>query len=281
MIYRSRIPAPPLREVVDVLWHYEGYAPPHALERVLPCGTLELIINLRNDDLRIYDSGITGRWRAYRGALLSGVQTGFTVINTAQQERIMGVHFRPGGAFSLLGIPADLFCDDHVTLDALWGAGANEILEKLPLAASAEERLRVLEAALLSRVRSVNGIHPAIRHALAVFSRQPDPESVGHVADHVGLSARRFIELFRRYVGVTPKLYCRIRRFQRAVSGLHRVRQLDGSDFALQHGYYDQSHFIRDFREFSGLTPSAYHGLRESLEPVPEPERGQICPIPG
>lgn len=264
-----------------MLWHYEGYTPPHELERVLPSGTLELIVNLRNDELRIYDSGIPGRWRTYRGALLSGVQTGFTVINTAQQERIMGVHFRPGGAFSLFGIPVDLFCDNHVPLDALWGSGADEILERLALASSGDERLRVLETALLCRVRSVNGIHPAIRQALTVFERQPDPASIGHVAGDAGLSARRFIELFRRYVGVTPKLYCRIRRFQRAVSGLHRARQLDGSDFALRHGYYDQSHFIRDFREFSGLTPSAYHGLRESLEPVPEPERGQICPIPG
>ena len=124
-------------------------------------------------------------------------------------------------------------------------------------------------------------MHPAIRHALAEFSRRPDPASVGHAADFVGLSARRFIELFRRYIGVTPKLYCRIRRFQRALGELHRIKQMDWSAFALECGYYDQSHFIRDFRQFSGLTPSAYHDLRGSMEPVPEPERGQICPIPG
>jgi len=95
------------------------------------------------------------------------------------------------------------------------------------------------------------------------------------------LSARRFIELFRRYVGVTPKLYCRIRRFQRALGELHRIKQMDWSAVALECGYYDQSHFIRDFRQFSGLTPSAYRDMRGSIEPVPEPERGQICPIPG
>ena len=93
----------------------------HIPSSVLPSGTLELVINLRNEDLRIYDSEMTGRWRTYRGALLSGVQSGFTVINTAQQERIMGVHFRPGGAFSMFGIPADIFCDNHVTLGTLWG----------------------------------------------------------------------------------------------------------------------------------------------------------------
>src|SRR5512147_695122 len=70
-----------------------------------------------------------------------------------------GCALSPGGAFSLFGIPADLFCDDHVTLDALWGAGADEIVEKLTLASNAEERLRALETALLDRVRSVNGIH--------------------------------------------------------------------------------------------------------------------------
>lgn len=282
MIYRSQIPQPPLRGIVDVLWHYEGYAPPHSFERVLPSGTLELVINLRNEDLRIYDSEMTGRWRTYRGALLSGVQTGFTVINTAQQERIMGVHFRPGGAFSMFGIPADIFCDNHVTLGTLWGAAEEEeIRERLALASDADERLKLLEAELLRRTKSANGMHPAIRHALVEFGQRPDPASVGDAADLVGLSARRFIELFRRYVGVTPKLYCRIRRFQRALGELHRIKRMDWSAFALERGYYDQSHFIRDFRQFSGLTPSAYRDMRGSMEPVPEPERGQICPIPG
>jgi AraC-like DNA-binding protein len=84
---------------------------------------------------------------------------------------------------------------------------------------------------------------------------------VAQVTDCVGLSARRFIELFHRQVGLTPKTFSRVRRFQRVLRAVHGRREIDWAQVALENGYYDQAHFIHDFQGFSGSTPSAYSSL--------------------
>ena len=86
--------------------------------------------------------------------------------------------------------------------------------------------------------------------------------SVAAVAEHGGLSARRFSELFTAQVGQSPKHYARLRRFQLALQCLHAGVAFDGADLALACGYHDQSHFNHDFRAFSGLTPTQYRALR-------------------
>src|SRR3984893_9100332 len=86
----------------------------------------------------------------------------------------------------------------------------------------------------------------------------PETQKIAAVADRIGLSARRFIDVFRKEVGLTPKLFCRVRRFQKVLRLVQRGRPVAWADVALDCGYYDQAHFIHDFRAFSGLTPTAY-----------------------
>jgi AraC-like DNA-binding protein len=98
--------------------------------------------------------------------------------------------------------------------------------------------------------------HPAVALALAEFDR--GAPTVGQVMDRIGLSRRRIIQVFTEQVGLTPKLYCRIQRFQQALRRVHRRKTVDWVQVALDCGYYDQAHFVHDFQAFSGLNPSAY-----------------------
>jgi AraC-like DNA-binding protein len=84
---------------------------------------------------------------------------------------------------------------------------------------------------------------------------------VSAVTDYIGISTRRFIQLFHQQVGLTPKAFCRVRRFQRVLRSVHGRREVDWAQVALDCGYYDQPHFIHDFQAFSGFTPSAYLAL--------------------
>jgi AraC-like DNA-binding protein len=111
---------------------------------------------------------------------------------------------------------------------------------------------------LLARWRSRRSTHPAVRYALDHFIRQPEILSVGAITDKISLSPRRFIELFNDQVGMTPKVFCRVRRFQRALYEIQRRRNLKWAALAPDCGYYDQAHFIADFKEFCGLTPVDY-----------------------
>lgn len=272
-LYLTYIPPPPLSDFVEAFWFYEGHAPPHAKERVLPDGAMGLIINLRDDRLRVYDRQDTAQFQSFRGALLSGAHSEFVVIDTAQQASIMGAHFKPGGAFPFLKLPAAELHDTHVSLDTLWGAAADDLREQLLAARTPEARFRLLEQALLAQATRPLARQPAVAFALREFQSVPHTRTIADLTEQIGLSPRRFIQVFSEEVGLTPKLFCRVQRFQAVLRRIDRRQQVEWADVAVACGYFDQAHFIQDFRAFSGLNPSAYLARRgEHLNHVPLPE---------
>ena len=267
MFYRSHAPAPPLGDFVEQFWLCSG-TPAHRRARLLPNGTIELVFNLCDDEIRFHDSTRPDLCRRHSGAVVSGAYGGFFVSDHAQHASIVGVHFRPGGAFPFLGVPAGQLADTHVDLEALWGRPAAELRERLCAAATPAERFSLLEQTLAARLDRTTDRHGAVPVALDAFERTGTGVRVRDVARRVGLSQRRFIQVFAAEVGLTPKLYGRVRRFQRALALVRAVPAPDWAQLAVECGYFDQSHLIRDFRAFAGLTPEEYQYLRRRSEPV-------------
>jgi AraC-like DNA-binding protein len=258
MLYLTRVPGPPLSQFVNLLWLYEGYTQSHAKERVLPSGEMQIVINLLEDRSSVYDREDTNRIQTFRGALLSGAHARYQVIGTAQQRSIIGVHFWPGGAFPFLRRPAGELRDITVSLDALWGAGAVELRDKLLGAPDHQARFDVLERVLTAELARSREHHGAVGFALRRFMRAPHVATVAGVTGQIGLSPKRFIQLFRDETGFTPKVFCRIRRFQQALDRMEGCQRVEWANVALDCGYFDQAHFIHDFRAFSGINPSTY-----------------------
>ena len=91
------------------------------------------------------------------------------------------------------------------------------------------------------------------------YARRGKAKYLGGVGRKVrGISKRRFEQVFNEQVGLTPKLFCRIRRFQRVLQLINEQNDIDWTDVALSCGYFDQSHFIHDFQSFSGINPTEY-----------------------
>ena len=258
MRFISHKPCAFLAGFVDNLWLYEGYEAEHSNERILPTGTIELVINLREDQLRIYDAEEPNRCSRFSGAIVSGAYGKGFISDSEEEAFIMGVHFKPGGAFPFLGLPAGDLADTHVDLEMLWGFSTNSLRMQLCEASTAAERFHLLEDALIGHLFRPLEHHSAVSTALEIFERQFDVR-VRDIARIVGLSERRFIQVFKAEVGVTPKLFSRVQRFQRARAIIHRQENApDWAGIAVKCGYFDQSHLIRDFLEFSGLSPAAY-----------------------
>ena len=262
MNFRTRRPGPPLDAFIDVLWVFKTIAPSHAKERALPDGCAALIVNLKEDETRIYNREDFSLRERFNGSVLVGPQTEFCVIDTAEQMDIAGIHFKPGGAYPFFAPPVDELRGEHLPLDALWGSFARELRERLLEAATPDQQLLVMEQALLARVRHPLTRHPAVNFALRQFQTDPLVTRVAGVTERTGFSSRRFIEVFRQQVGLTPKLFCRIHRFQRALQRIASSATVEWPEVALDSGYFDQAHFIHDFRAFSGINPSAYQETR-------------------
>jgi AraC-like DNA-binding protein len=262
MSFDVRVPGLPLSPYVAMIWHCQGYDAPHAFERVLPGGTVQLLLPLADEPLRAYEQQDIARFESYRGPLVCGARSEFAVVDAASQRSMMGVQFRVGGAALLLAFPVGDLHNQHLSLDAVWGRRAEELHSRLIGARSATARFQILEAALCHRLSEAARLPDPVRYALAAFHRAPHDQAIGVVCEAVGLSARRFIEVFSHHVGLTPKLFCRVLRFHSVLRLIAGRATVDWAGVALACGYFDQAHFNRDFRAFAGVTPTTYLAQR-------------------
>lgn len=257
MRYLARNPDPPLDLWIASIWYCES--DPNGLQRVLPSGAAQLLVNLKQDRTRVCRPQSSPGWETTSsGTILSGVQARYCVIDTAELECVMGVAFRAGGTLPFFRIPAQELRDRDVPLEALWGRGrAMELREQLLAEPGPEAKLARMERAMAAIWRG-EGLHPAVELALDVFAKRPGEASIAAVVERTGLSPKRFIERFKSAAGLAPKHYCRILRFQQALANAESGRAVEWTRIAADCGYFDQAHLIHDFRNFAGITPTGY-----------------------
>jgi AraC-like DNA-binding protein len=272
MIFRTCAPPPPLADFVAMLWYCEDAEPGHRRDAIVPSGEMGLLVNLDADELVWYTGENYATRHALRGIGLGGIRSTHHAID-ARHPKIMGVQFKPGGAFPFFGPSAREFGDIHVSLEDIWGAEAGRLHQRLVAAPGAEAKFRILSRALMDAAPRAIAHNPAVAFALDRFARAPLSASVGATAKDADVSHKRFIRLFTDEVGASPKLYLRIVRFHRMLGRVSRAPEIRWAEIAAGHGYYDQSHFIHDFRDFTGMTPSAYLARRgPDLHHIPLPD---------
>jgi len=247
-------PSQPLAEYIEMFWYWEDYHPTHPRERILPGGMMEITISLSDVPFQIDD----GASHSIRGPMAAGARSTPFIIDTSQPMSILSVWFKPGGALPFFGVPGHELHNLHLPLEILWGRSANYLYEQLREAKSSAERFRILECALLARLYHADERHQAVNYALNIFRASPHTVKISDVVDAIALSPTRFIQVFREDVGMTPKQFCRVQRFQHALNLIASQQSVNWVDVALACGYYDQAHFINDFRRLAGITPALY-----------------------
>jgi AraC-like DNA-binding protein len=286
----------PLATLVECLWYWEGAPGPHLQERLLPQGQAAMILNLRDEPIAIYeDNGGAGR---YGTAVFSGARSNCFTIDCSQQERVVGVQFAPGGASPFFRMPMSELEDASFDMGDLWGRAAAWMRERVlgaqtpramleVLAACLEERLGMSGCVAASKAHRTNGrsvfhksagagfdiadrLHPAVLYMAGELDICDGPGRVQAVTGRIGMSQRRLAQLFHEQVGVSPKTFHRVRRFQHTLQRLRGVERVDWAGLAVECGYYDQAHLSHDFRQTAGMTPSAYlSAATEHLNHVP------------
>ena len=261
MIYLEHTPAAPLSKSVHALWYAQVPQLLCQRERILPSGCVQVILNLARDFL--LDCPEIQTARIVEPALIVGARSVYEIVDTSDMADLIGISFHPGAFAPFAMDAADLFSNRSIPLEDVWGASAIALRDRLRELPTPDTRLRLLESWLQrkfsARLLAQAPKRPAlVDFALAQFNRTPTVASVRQVARSAGLSERRFSQLFREQVGFPPKVWTRIRRFQRAVHQLHAGADVRWADLALDCGFYDQSHFANEFRAFSGIDVTTY-----------------------
>jgi AraC-like DNA-binding protein len=231
MMSHVYFPQLPLATFIELFWSFEGYKPPHDRERVLPTGTTTLIFHLDRATTNLY-----------------GAHSEFFTIDTAQPSSFVGVHFRPGGAFPFLGLPASEVHNAVVPLETLWGPRATEVREQVLEAPTMQKKFQTLERFLLKLLKCHTLAHPAVSFALREIQTAP---SLASVTAQLGLSSRRFSQVFAQEVSLTPKLFQRVLRFQHVLHTIEKQQNIHWSELALSCDYVEKSSVNRDvFRHY-------------------------------
>jgi AraC-like DNA-binding protein len=263
MLYRMRTPGPPLSHFVENLWFFQDLETDHSKERLLPDGAMELIIDLTDSPKKLYSSRDPRRYIHFRHCWISGMQREFLVIGAEPGSSMMGVHFRTGGASPFFGFPLSELSGSVVELDLIWKREILALRELLLETPTVEGKFDLLESYLVRKAESRLEPDYAVHAALGRLRTWP-VVSVKGLAAELGLSQKQMISRFDSRVGFTPKVVSRLFRFQKALLAVHGANRkpVDWSDLALEHGYYDQAHFIHEFQEFSGVAPTVYAANR-------------------
>jgi AraC-like DNA-binding protein len=156
-----------------------------------------------------------------------------------------------------LPLPAGELHNQIVDVADLWDCSVYALRDQLLDAATSQAKLRLMEQALVARMCHSTSLHPAVLPALHAF-QQSSLARVEAVAEQIGLTSRRLHQIFYQAVGVAPKLFQRLQRFQHVLRRLNTHPTVDWADLAVESGYYDQAHLIHDFQHFAALTPTAY-----------------------
>ena len=279
MLYRQRKPAGTLARFVSWIWYAHGVMEGHSMERVLPNGCMQLIVNLAHEriaDLRPLaealqrGEALPAAGEPLAASVLVGMQTRFMLIGSDELDEVMGVVFEPGGLRRFVQERSDLFRDRDTALTDVLGGAAGKLRERLLEAEGWAAKLDCMESFLCARLERGMGKGTEAESAEAALVRfaaerirqRPSVARVAGLTREVGYSARRFTEVFRREVGLTPKVYTRVCRFQQAVQQLHRGAELPWAELAVECGYYDQAHFANEFHAFSGVSPTGYSATR-------------------
>jgi AraC-like DNA-binding protein len=258
MTHRQHIPITPLDQYIARFTYYKGYAPVHSIDRYLPNGNVEIIIDLTEQPKHIYDNYTLTTIQTCRNIWISGMRESFITIPSGLNAEMFIIEFRKGQAYPFLGYPLTEITARVVDGDLALSGAFRELRDLLLEQPSPTDMFAVAEKRLLQHFGSRLSINPFVQFAVNGILSSPSTVTIKSLADKTGYSSRHFIRIFTDHVGLSPKRFLRIMRFQKAIADIERKGATSWASLALDCGYYDQAHFISDFSNFSGFTPLEY-----------------------
>ena len=184
-------------------------------------------------------------------------------LETHPGGRFIGIQMHSYGMFFLSGVPVDQVQDNLLPMEYFFKSSAmDRITDQLKSITSSEERFSQMEHFLLEEIQTIE-VDPRLPYGISILKNDPNLK-MDDLSETLCLSSRGLQKLFKKYVGMSPVYFKKIKRFNEATRQLIGQPHASLTSIALQCGYYDQAHFIKDFKQFGGITPSSF--LKTSLK---------------
>ena len=256
-------PCDSLKPFIELYW--EGSFNLHATQgismQLIPNGCLELIIHL--NDLHC-DLQQDDRWSQTPDYMIIGLFTNPYEVRFKNHVKVFAIRFKPEGIYNVFGVPASEFVERYEDMSMVIGQDFRDFSHSIREEASVSKMIKRTEHYLLKNLQSKK-IDMSYVNRAAELIRKSKVIRIEDLASNLCISKRQLEREFKKTVGISPKHYFRITRINEVLRCLDGNKKMDLTNVAYHCGYYDQSHFIHDFKTITGIKPSIFKGKKRLL----------------
>ncbi|MDC8004797.1 AraC family transcriptional regulator [Aureisphaera galaxeae] len=257
MIFETHTLPNELAKYVEAVFHFKNFVPDHSIERVVPTGHIFVIFELDGFVRNTFDNETLKPNREFTKVWVSGMHKNYISISAHQNSEMFVIQFKPFGAHPFFHFPIHELNDRILPSDELFGNELLQLRDAILTKDTSEEKFQLAEAWLKGRFNQEKTPPAELLDVL----KELQTESVANynrTIENYSKTQKHLIDQFKKYVGLTPKYYQRILRFNEILQQIHKAEKIEWSQIAYQCEYADQSHFIKEFKHFSGLNPQKF-----------------------
>ena len=223
-------------------------------ELIIPGGRVELIFNL-GDAVEWTDSKTPAIQRSFTGAYFLGPRNRPFYVQQNHVVEALGVRFRHGGVASFISAPANILTNVVLEAYEIFGDKINDLTQRIYETSSHPTSITLIQNFLTNHIHNESDTRLTMRLISRV--KESEASTLHRLSEATGIHYKKMERLFSRYTGYNPKNFTRVIRFYKTLKEMHsKPASLTG--IGLDGGYYDQPHFIREFKAFTGTTPSQF-----------------------
>jgi AraC-like DNA-binding protein len=258
MIFETYIPSFPLSQFIECFIYYKDYKPAHSIDRFFPDGNVNVVFELSDFSNYIYDNETLKEKQTCKKVWFAGMRNNFITIPSCRDTEMFVINFLKGKAYPFLEMPVNELTDFVVDGELVMSNEILSIRDALLNIPMVREKFAYTEKQLLKLYGNKLFVNPFVDFAVNQILQTPHQTTIQYLSGKIGYSQKHLIKIFREHVGLTPKSFLKIIRFQKTIGEIEKNRKANWTSVAYECGYYDQAHFINDFKHFSGFTPTQY-----------------------
>ena len=244
-------------DLVESIFHFQGFQPDHSIERVVPTGHVFVIFELDGMQRHTYDNDTLEPNATFQKAWVSGVHQNYISISAHPDSEMFVIQFKAFGAYPFLHKPLHDLVERVVPAEEFPGAELATLREQLFQASDSTAKFAVADDWLDRQYRADLAPPASIVETAEILQQQP-ASKLNEIVESFDGSQKHLISQFKKYIGLTPKQYQRVLRFNDVFMQMQGDQFVSWTDIAHRCGYSDQSHFIREFKHFSGFNPESF-----------------------
>lgn len=258
MIFLLHKPTGRLAHFIESMAFFEHLTPGYEAEKLLPEGYQDLVIDLTERPKYIFDNITLAKKQKCSLSWFSGARKKLITIDSGGvNSSMMVVRFHQGAAYHFSHFPLETITDQVIDTDLLFGKSINDLRDQILNTNEPENKFRKVEDYFEARLLKEE-IPQVISYGIQVLAANPTEQTIKQLSDQCGYSQKHLIHLFKKHLGLTPKALQKIQRFQQVLTELEKSQHINWTQLSLDCGYYDQAHFINEFKHYSGLNPERY-----------------------